>query len=364
MAKYKTGITYIRQRVFAGAQRRCDLEVKFIGYGSVSVWTCPGKRVRLPNRVLARPLNRSGFNTIRRLQFFSVDFSGILRPRGDVNFVETTRDHSGMKLRRKFVASAFFTCIGAWACFAGETATLRNGFTIHYQRRELRGEVARLYISESADSFVDVPADDIVEIETDITPPAAPKAKPQTGRPAHPINLEEALSAASHHYNVSPDLLRSVIRVESGFNPNARSVKGAQGLMQLMPETAARMGVRNAMDPAENLEGGARFLRELLGRYKNDLPLALAAYNAGPERVEQYHGVPPYPETIAYVVRVLRGLESEKPDVHRWTAIKGDRHPMFDGSKTSGSKPLVAASPEAGAPDAPGADSVQTGDGE
>jgi hypothetical protein len=269
-----------------------------------------------------------------------------------------------MNLRRIFVLLAFMLTVSACACFAGETATLRNGFTIHYQRREMRGEVARLYLLESADSFVDVPADDIVEIETDTTPPAAPKAKPQTGRPAHPINLDEALSAASTRYKVSPDLLRSVIRVESGFNPNARSVKGAQGLMQLMPETAARMGVRDAMDPAENLAGGARFLGELLGRYKNDLPLALAAYNAGPERVEQYHGVPPYPETIAYVMRVLRGLELEKPDAHRWTATKGDRHPMFDASKTARSKPLVAAPHEAGTPDAPGADSVQTGDGE
>ncbi|MGB7849156.1 MAG: lytic transglycosylase domain-containing protein [Candidatus Acidiferrum sp.] len=268
-----------------------------------------------------------------------------------------------MKLRRNFVALAFFLALCACPCFAGETATLRNGFTIHYQRRELRGEVARLYISESADSFVDVPADDILEIETDTTPPAAPKVKPQAGRPAHPIDLEEALSAASHNYNVSPDLLRSVIRAESGFNPNARSVKGAQGLMQLMPATAARMGVRNAMDPAENLDGGARYLRELLWRYNNDLPRALAAYNAGPERVEQYHGVPPYPETVAYVIRVLRGLEQKKPGDHQLTATKGG-HRMLVGSKTTESKPAVTLSGVASALDATGTDTEQAGDGE
>jgi Transglycosylase SLT domain len=269
-----------------------------------------------------------------------------------------------MKLWRNFASLAFLLTVCASACSAGETATLRNGFTIHYQRRELRGDVARLYILESADSFVDVPADDILEVETDGAPPATPGVAPQTGRPAHPINLEEALSAASHHYNVSPDLLRSVIRAESGFNPNARSVKGAQGLMQLMPETAARLGVRNAMDPEENLEGGARFLRELLGRYNNNITLALAAYNAGPERVEQYHGVPPYPETIAYVIRVLRGLDREKSPGHQLTAMKSIRHRTLDEYKTTGLKPSVMLPGEASALDSSTTGTAQTGDSE
>jgi hypothetical protein len=364
MAKYKTGITYIRQRVFAGAQRRCDLKVKFIGYGSVSVSACPDKDAGTEDPGIRRAANSFCLQYDTAATVFRQRFPGMLGPREHVNSVERTQELSSMKHRRNFVSLAFLLSVSACACFAGETATLRNGFTIHYQRRELRGEVARLYILESTDSFVDVPTEDILEIETDTAPPAAPKAKPETGRPAHPINLEEALSAASNRYHVSPDLLRSVIRAESGFNPNARSVKGAQGLMQLMPETAARMGVRNAMDPEENLQGGARFLRELLGRYKNDLPKALAAYNAGPERVEQYHGVPPYPETIAYVMRVLRGLEMEKPVGRRSTTAKGARHPMVDGSRTAGSNPSVVAPRAATAPDAPSADSVQTGDGE
>jgi hypothetical protein len=217
-----------------------------------------------------------------------------------------------MKFCHNLAFVSFFLMLCSSLCCAGETATLRNGFTIHFQHREPRGEVTRLYLSEAADSFVDVPTDDIIEIETDSTPRAAPQIRPPSNRPVHPVDLDQALSAASHNNNLSPDLLRSVIRAESGFNPKARSVKGAQGLMQLMPETAARMGVKDPWDPGENVEGGARYLSQLLGRYHNNLPIALAAYNAGPERVQQYHGIPPYPETIAYVSRVLRDLNQPR----------------------------------------------------
>jgi hypothetical protein len=190
---------------------------------------------------------------------------------------------------------------------AGETATLRNGFTIHYERRETLNETTRLFLTESAESFVDVPSADIVEIEADKVPATTAPAR----RPAahQPVRLDEALSAASRKNNLSPELLRSVVRVESGFNANARSAKGAQGLMQLMPATAAQMGVRDVFNPEQNLDGGARYLHELLGRYHDDLTLALAAYNAGPERVERYHGVPPFPETVTYVTRVLQNLD-------------------------------------------------------
>jgi Transglycosylase SLT domain len=192
-------------------------------------------------------------------------------------------------------------------CFAGETATLRNGFTIHYERRESAGDTTRLYLTEAADSFVDVPSDDITEVEADKGPAKTPATQPPSVV-HHPVHLDKALSAASRKNNVSPELLRSIVRVESGFNPNARSPKGAQGLMQLMPTTAARMGVTNAWNPEQNLDGGARYLRELLGKYNNNLAYALAAYNAGPERVEKYRGVPPFPETVSYVTRVLHEL--------------------------------------------------------
>jgi len=115
-------------------------------------------------------------------------------------------------------------------------------------------------------------------------------------------------SAATRH-GVPESLVAAVISVESQFNSRAISRRGARGLMQLMPETAAGLGVRNAFDPRENVDAGARHLRDLLKRFENDLPLALAAYNAGPQAVIDYGGMPPYPETRAFVARVLGRLD-------------------------------------------------------
>jgi len=122
---------------------------------------------------------------------------------------------------------------------------------------------------------------------------------------------------AAERYGVPEKVISAVIRVESGFNPRAVSRKGAQGLMQLMPSTAALLGVRNAFDPAENIDGGVRHLSGLLSRFSNDLPLALAAYNAGEQAVVSYRGVPPYPETLDYVDRILRLLQDGGMNVPR-----------------------------------------------
>lgn len=121
---------------------------------------------------------------------------------------------------------------------------------------------------------------------------------------------EELIRAASVRHNVDADLIRAVIKAESDFRSNARSHKGAVGLMQLMPETARLHNVADVFDPSENVEGGVRHLKMLLERYQGDLQLSLAAYNAGSAAVEKHGGVPPFAETKEYVRRVLRFYDS------------------------------------------------------
>ena len=117
--------------------------------------------------------------------------------------------------------------------------------------------------------------------------------------------VEDAVAKAAVAQGIDADLLLAVAEVESGLRPDAVSSKGALGVMQLMPATAARMGVADALNPDENIDGGARYLREQMDRFGGDLSLALAAYNAGPEAVSRHGGVPPYGETRRFVSRVL-----------------------------------------------------------
>ncbi|MBD5657646.1 MAG: lytic transglycosylase domain-containing protein [Candidatus Eremiobacteraeota bacterium] len=122
--------------------------------------------------------------------------------------------------------------------------------------------------------------------------------------------LRRIVIAEAHVSNVSVKLVTAMIAVESHGDPSAVSRSGAQGLMQLMPDTAATYGVLNAFDPYENVSGGCRYMHDLLARYHNNLALALAAYNAGPGSVDASRGVPPYAETRAYVARVTAALKS------------------------------------------------------
>lgn len=124
-------------------------------------------------------------------------------------------------------------------------------------------------------------------------------------KPAAPGNYEKIIRTAADRYGVDPDLIRAVIKVESDFDSRARSHKGAQGLMQLMPETARLHNVGDVYDPAENVDGGVRHLKLLFDHFRGDLSRALAAYNAGVSAVERYGGVPPYSETREYVRRVM-----------------------------------------------------------
>jgi soluble lytic murein transglycosylase-like protein len=240
--------------------------------------------------------------------------------------------------------------LAALPCVAADSAVLRNGFSIRHERRQVIGTITRLFLGGDSSSFVDIPTEEIdhfealpVEAKPD-QPALQPELRAESA--GQPVDLNELVKTASGTYRLDPDLVNSVIRAESGFNVRAVSPKGAQGLMQLMPQTASQLGVRNAFDPQANVEGGTRYLRELLERYDFDLIKALAAYNAGPQRVEQYGGVPPYYETKAYVARIVRDFNKKK------LAAKAANHPVtpkHSASKATGTR-AAAAKPRKPAP--------------
>jgi hypothetical protein len=238
-------------------------------------------------------------------------------------------------------------------CSAAEVAVLRNGFTIKHERREIVGDLTRLYVTPDGSSFIDVPTVEIEHFEAappePVEDPApGPKAgtlrptsgiKP-SGIPQRPVDLSQVVNDASGRYRLDPDLVNSVIKAESDFKVRAVSPKGAQGLMQLMPGTAAQLGVPNAFDPEANVDGGARYLRELLERYNFDLVKALAAYNAGPQRVEQFGGVPPYYETRAYVAKIVKDFNKKK--IAKGKAVAAQKNNVAQ-TKSSTTKSNVAA---------------------
>ena len=187
-------------------------------------------------------------------------------------------------------------------------ANLRNGFSLRHEHHETIGDTTRLYMSnDPAGGYIDVPTADIEGFE-----PAPPDPADAAAQPAKSRDLKSIVSAASQQHQVDADFIASVIKAESANNPRAVSRKGAQGLMQLMPGTASQLGVKDSFDPADNVDGGVRYLRELLLLYNNDMVKALAAYDAGPQRVQQYKGVPPYAETHAYVARVIKDYNRKK----------------------------------------------------
>ena len=204
-------------------------------------------------------------------------------------------------MRRAFQL-ALVCALAAPQLHAAEIANLRNGFSIRHEHHDTMGETTRLYLgSETVGSYVDVATSQIENFE-----PVTPEAKLASPGAPTSQDLSEIINSASARSQIDADFVASVIRAESANNPGAVSRKGAQGLMQLMPQTASNLGVRDSFDPAENVAGGVSYLRDLLLRYNGDAAKALAAYNAGEAAVMKHRGVPPYPETKQYPASAMQ----------------------------------------------------------
>lgn len=189
---------------------------------------------------------------------------------------------------------------------ADQYAVLATGSRVRIERYQPEGAVTRLFLPGGGEAQVN--SAEIARFEADEYVPSPPSPPPQEQKQqasAPSDSLDKIINDTASAHGLHPALLHSVIKAESGGNPGAVSRKGARGLMQLMPATARRLNVSNAFDPAENVEAGTRYLSDLLARYDNRLDLALAAYNAGPGKVDAYGSVPPYRETVNYVTRII-----------------------------------------------------------
>jgi len=274
-----------------------------------------------------------------------------------------------MRLSKTLTVGAVLV-LAQLSAFAGQIAVLRNGFSIHFDRKEQSGNSTRLFTSTG---YLDIASDQITSFEEDeisVAPEAPPAAAPATPLassalvnkpvvskplakpllPAQPaainkltaspntattaFDLDQVVREASSRNRLDPDFVSSVIMAESNFKTHAVSKKGAQGLMQLMPATAAQLGVTDPFDPRANVEAGTAHLSALLDRYNNDPIKALAAYNAGAHRVKQYNGVPPYRETRAYVSKIVRDFNAKK------------RAQMKAAGATNASTPVKATGPK------------------
>ncbi len=199
-----------------------------------------------------------------------------------------------------------FLLLAAGCATAGEFAVLNHGSRLRVERHETEGGKVRLYLESG---YIEMQASQIQAFEPEAETAAAtvpadavpdPPAAPAARAALTPMDLADA---AADKYGLPRKLVRSVMAAESAFQTTAVSPKGAIGLMQLMPGTAKMLGA-DPTDPAQNVDAGTRYLRDLLEKYNGGLWRALAAYNAGPGAVDRYHWVPPYRETINYVKRI------------------------------------------------------------
>jgi soluble lytic murein transglycosylase-like protein len=194
------------------------------------------------------------------------------------------------------------------------------------------GSDLRLYMTPGQSSYFDLPAAAVLRVQDEpaatgappdssATKPVAPAAH-STAAHTSPLDVDRLLQEAGAMHHIDPDLLASIVRQESGGNPHAVSRAGALGLMQLMPGTAADLGITDPRAPAQNVAGGTSYLDALLMYYHDDVAKALAAYNAGPAAVDRYHGIPPFAETRQYVARVIHEYNRRKAlELHRRDAL-------------------------------------------
>lgn len=197
-------------------------------------------------------------------------------------------------------------------------AVLRSGVRLHIAGYERVGDAVRLAVAGGA---VEIAASDLVAVEPEDTFEPLPPAPSSL-----PAPYGKLIRVAAQKHGVDEKLIARVIALESNFNPKAVSRKRALGLMQLLPQTAARYAVADVFNPAENIDAGTRYLKDLLERYGGNLPLALAAYNAGPETVDRYRGVPPFAETQNYVRRITTRLATETHGPRKNSASLAIRH--------------------------------------
>jgi soluble lytic murein transglycosylase-like protein len=287
-----------------------------------------------------------------------------------------------MKFSRTLTITALLG-FAQMSAFAGQIAILKNGFSIHFDHKEQNAKSTRLF---TPTGYLDIATDQITSFEEDETPvvpepapvAAGPStqltgptmaAKPLVSKPmgskplANPvpavqpvgmkvtapastaattIDIDEVVREASNKNRLDPDFVRSVIMAESNFKTHAVSKKGALGLMQLMPSTAAQLGVADPFDPKANVEAGAAHLSALLDLYHDDPVKALAAYNAGAHRVKQYNGVPPYRETRAYINKIVRDFNAKKRAQMKAAGVVNVSNP----AKAAGPKPVKKPKPQ------------------
>jgi soluble lytic murein transglycosylase-like protein len=192
---------------------------------------------------------------------------------------------------------------------------LRSGARLNVTAYQLVGERYRIQIYGGS---AEIAAADVITIEPEeifIPAPRMPLIQAPYG---------DMIQSAAKKYNVDADLIFSVIAAESNFNPRAISRRGARGLMQLLPATGTRFGVKDIFDPAQNIDAGTQYLRDLMARYQGDLVLTLAAYNAGPGAVQRYGRVPPYHETISYVRAIRKTYAQRKSKNDAKTEAKAE----------------------------------------